>query len=443
MKFNGAQYQHAFVRQKRSQWFLQEPRHQITLLCFLATFTAYVERVGFSIAYTAMAKRVNVSESVKGTVLSAFYWGYGVSQVPGGFLAQRYGGRIMLMLSFLLWSAASLFTPKTAANSGAITAARVLVGVAQGFIIPSIHTWVPPHERARAVSLTTSGMYLGSAAAMLALPAVAAARGPGSLLLLNGALGLAWLSAWTIVGRDIPHRELMMPMSVGDAGRDVNARKGRQTATPWARMLRHPAVWAIVVNNFTFHYAFYVVMNWLPTYFDQVLKTNLADLGWIRTAPYLVMFATSNAGAWLGDYLITSRKASTAGARKTVNTLGFWGTAGALLLMPLAGNAAGGVLATSITLGMAGIARGGFSVNHMDIAPRHAGVFMGLSNTAGTVAGMVGVAVTGCMLEAAGTGSLLGWWQAFATSSALCMAGSLMFLTSARGDRLFGGSDQF
>lgn len=54
----------------------------------------------------------------------------------------------------------------------------------------------------------------------------------------------------------------------------------------------------------------------------QVLKTNLADLGWIRTAPYLVMFATSNAGAWLGDYLITSRKASTAGARKTVNTLG-------------------------------------------------------------------------------------------------------------------------
>jgi sugar phosphate permease len=63
------------------QLLLQEPRHQITLLWFMATFIAYVERVGFSIAYTAMAKRANVSESVKGTVLSAFYWGYGVSQV--------------------------------------------------------------------------------------------------------------------------------------------------------------------------------------------------------------------------------------------------------------------------------------------------------------------------------------------------------------------------
>ena len=31
-------------------------------------------------------------------------------------------------------------------------------------------------------------------------------------------------------------------------------------------------MWAIVANNFTFHYALYVVMNWLPLYFDQVLS---------------------------------------------------------------------------------------------------------------------------------------------------------------------------
>lgn len=58
-----------------------EARYIIVLACFLATFTAYVERVGFSIAFTAMARSAQVPESVKGTVLSAFYWGYGVSQV--------------------------------------------------------------------------------------------------------------------------------------------------------------------------------------------------------------------------------------------------------------------------------------------------------------------------------------------------------------------------
>ena len=59
----------------------QEPRHQITALCFAATFVAYMERVGFSIAYTAMARQAGTSEAVKGSVLSAFYWGYCLSQV--------------------------------------------------------------------------------------------------------------------------------------------------------------------------------------------------------------------------------------------------------------------------------------------------------------------------------------------------------------------------
>lgn len=57
------------------------PKVLIVLSCFLATFTAYVERVGFSIAFTAMCKQSQLDEHVKGNVLSAFYWGYGVSQV--------------------------------------------------------------------------------------------------------------------------------------------------------------------------------------------------------------------------------------------------------------------------------------------------------------------------------------------------------------------------
>jgi MFS transporter, ACS family, solute carrier family 17 (sodium-dependent inorganic phosphate cotransporter), other len=57
------------------------------------------------------------------------------------------------------------------------------------------------------------------------------------------------------------------------------------------------------------------------------------------------------------------------------------------MLMPLASDVRTGVLVTSLSLGFCGIARGGFSVNHMDIAPKYAGVVMGVSNTAGTLAG--------------------------------------------------------
>lgn len=55
----------------------------------------------------------------------------------------------------------------------------------------------------------------------------------------------------------------------------------------------------------------------------------------------------------------------------------------ALMLMPAAGSVASGVLFTTLTLGTLGLSRGGFSVNHMDIAPKYAGIVMGISNTAG------------------------------------------------------------
>ena len=49
-------------------------------------------------------------------------------------------------------------------------------------------------------------MYLGSAAAMLVLPSVAALLGAPALLKVVGALGLSWLALWLVLGREIPHR---------------------------------------------------------------------------------------------------------------------------------------------------------------------------------------------------------------------------------------------
>ena len=149
-----------------------------------------------------------------------------------------------------------------------------------------------------------------------------------------------------------------------------------------------------------------------------MLHASLASLGTAKTLPYLVMFAASNAGGWAGDWLINVRRLGVATGRKAVNTVGFWSAAAALMLMPGAAagapcNMAGppaltraplgapwrsqpkppalaaprpapagarsvgwGMLATTLVLGCAGFSRGGFSVNHMDVAPKFAGVVM-------------------------------------------------------------------
>lgn len=60
---------------------LPSTKNQIVFACFLATFIAYVERVGFSIAFTTISQENHINKAALGGVLSAFYWGYGLSQV--------------------------------------------------------------------------------------------------------------------------------------------------------------------------------------------------------------------------------------------------------------------------------------------------------------------------------------------------------------------------
>lgn len=392
-----------------------------------------------------MCRDEGIPERIKGTVMSAFYWGYGVSQIPGGFLAQRYGGRRMLIACFTCWCTICCFLmPQTASNISGMIAARVLIGVSQGFLIPSVHTvlseWVLPHERAKATSLTTSGMYLGSAAAMQHLPALARAWGsPVVILRAVGALGYLWLAIWLLVGRDVRHRTGLIPVTARDEQRDGGSGDQRKSvpATPTARLLRHPAVWAIVINNFTFHYAFYIVMNWMPTYFSSLIGTDLDRIGFGKPVPYVCMFVMSNVGGWMGDWLIGCGYA-VGPARKIVNSLGFWGMAVLLVAMPMARSVFQGLVLLTACLGVCGLARGGFSVNHMDIAPKYAGVVMGISNTAGTISGVIGVAITGYILEAAGgSAAPLGWFQAHFLAAGLGVAGSMYFIFAARGNRLF------
>lgn len=69
------------ARSRRPNYRLPSTKNQIVFACFLATFIAYVERVGFSIAFTAISQENDINKAALGGVLSAFYWGYGISQV--------------------------------------------------------------------------------------------------------------------------------------------------------------------------------------------------------------------------------------------------------------------------------------------------------------------------------------------------------------------------
>jgi MFS transporter, ACS family, solute carrier family 17 (sodium-dependent inorganic phosphate cotransporter), other len=73
----------------------------------------------------------------------------------------------------------------------------------------------------------------------------------------------------------------------------------------------------------------------------------------------------------------------------------------------------------------------GFSPNHLDIAPRHAGILMGITNTAGTVPGVVGVVITGWLVETTGA-----YTHAFVLSAAISIVGAVVWLAFATGKQV-------
>lgn len=287
---------------------------------------------------------------------------------------------------------------------------------------------------------------------MWILPSVAQSIGPGGLLRVVGCLGATWCLLWFFVGKGTPSADHELPVAHHKSSHKLRPESNGRT-TPWFRILTSIPIWAIIVNNFTFHYAVYVVMSWLPTYYNELLKVDLSSIGAIKSIPYIVMFLTSitghpisphavsiseHTGGWLGDYFILKWRLSVASGRKMVNCLGFLSAAMSLSVMPYATSVMSGIFWTTMVMGALGLSRGGFSVNHMDIAPRFAGIVMGISNTAGTLAGVIGVAVTGAILESKGGSAFVeGWSNAFSLAALLGIGGSLFFLRSAKGERLF------
>lgn len=117
------------------------PRRFILVgLCFLSTFVCYIDRVNMSVAIIPMAEEFKWDQTTKGIVLSSFFYGYLATQVLGGWLADRYGGKVVLGFGVLWWSVFTLLTPPAAAVSLAVLfIARVGMGFGEGVAFPAIH----------------------------------------------------------------------------------------------------------------------------------------------------------------------------------------------------------------------------------------------------------------------------------------------------------------
>ena len=249
---------------------------------------------------------------------------------------------------------------------------------------------------------------------------------------LFGAIGILWWIGWqksAAAGPELHPRVSSAELALikGDSEKDA----AEISPPPMLALLRTPAVWAIVVSHFCANWGTYVLLAWLPTYFNKGLGVDFAAVGIYTMIPYLFSFLSLNLGGWLADKMI-QRGMETTRVRKLMQGVGFGGFAAVLAVVGYVDSLVLAIALMSLGNFFGGAMSGGFGVNHLDIAPRGAGMIMGLSNTAATIPGIVGVYVSGLILDATGS-----WVLVFQTAAGVLTFGMVFYLLFASSKQLF------
>ena len=416
----------ARVIERRSLATHWQRRHILVALTFLACVIAYTDRVNISVAAVAMKEHFGWTQTQKGTVLAAFFVGYLLFMFIAGLLADRFGGKRVLGHSVLAWSILTLLTPAAATLSiTVLIVARIGLGVGEAGTYPSIYElfgrWVPPAERSRAVARMTSGFPLGTVIGLIVSGWLVQRYGWAAPFYVFGIIGLMWLIVWFQQVENDPATDRRLSAEESVLLQSVRPAKQRMDAVTLRQLLLRPCMLGIVAGHVAFTWSLYVLLSWLPSYFRDVHGLSIAHSGFFSAAPWLTMFALSNLAGTAADWMIRCGASVTA-TRKIMQCGALVVSAGLLLALHGVHSPAAALTLLCGAAGALAFVSAGHMPVYLDVAPRHGAVLFAFGNTFAAVPGVVGVAVTGWLLDVTGT-----YLAAFVLTAIVSAAGALTF----------------
>ncbi|EDW09107.2 putative inorganic phosphate cotransporter isoform X1 [Drosophila mojavensis] len=443
-------------------------RHVQCILCFFCLSLAYAWRVNLSVALVAMSGPSNATEanatldsseeaaevdqlfsfteSEKSYMLSSFFWGYIVTQVPGGYIAQRYGAKMLLMVGLVACAILTLLTPLSLKLGGwqALCVVRVLEGLTQGAVHPATHSllakWAPANERGMLATICYTGAQFGTIM-MLATSGFIAdsfAGWPG-IFYFGGICGFVWVLLWWIFAASTPEEhkritreELKFIEETRSVGKMQDARK--MAPTPWGSIFTSMPFLSLLVVHCTHMWGFWTLLTQIPSYMKNIYSIDIKSSSLLSSLPYTVMMILSFFFVWLSKVLQNNKSISTSFNRKFFNSVGHW-----IPMLSLIGlgyvpqeNSVLAVVLLTLTVGISAATYLGFQVNHIDLSPNYAGTLMGITNAAANVmSGLAPLAVGQIVKHPENVSE---WRTVFFVAAFFYFIGNLLFVVFGRTD---------
>jgi ACS family glucarate transporter-like MFS transporter len=287
-------------------------RYAVLAVTTLTAILLYLDRICLSqIAESNDFQRdLGVNKQGIGWISAAFFFAYAISQVPSGWLSDRFGARGMMAFYVALWS---LFTGLGGLTIGfaSLLITRLGMGIAQAGAYPTsgglLSRWIPFSERGVANSIVALGGRIGMALTPLLTAYFMAWFHWRATLVVYGLAGIfvAGLFYWVFRERPEQHpRVNRAECALIESGKPpgVATPHGRARRAPVGAMLRNRSLWCMSISMFCTNIGWAFLATWLPTYFKEVKHLSSTEGARVATLSLLGGLAGVMCGGYVADY---------------------------------------------------------------------------------------------------------------------------------------------
>jgi sugar phosphate permease len=405
-------------------------RWMVLLLISLMYMITYMDRTGISIAAPSMAKEFGLSQTAIGIVFSVFLWAYAIGQIPLGWLADRMGPRLVLLIIVPFWS---LMTATTAIARGVVSliVIRFVFGLAEAGAFPAatraMQLWFPKAERGIVHGVTHSFSRFAVAIVPFLAVSIMVAFGWRWIFYIFGAAGLLWSMAFFLLYRNLPEEhpkvnreELAQIRGCDPDGAISPVDLHPQLAPPWRIIFRSANMWYIAAGYCCFYYGTYFFVTWFPSYLLQYRHLSLKAVGTLASLPLFAGMVGDIVGGTLTDrvYRKTGRLKF---ARRIVAAPAMLASGLCLIPAALAHSAWTAILCLSASLFFLELVIGPAWAVPMDVGGEYSGTVSGVMNMAGSLAASLSPIIFGALVQR-------GFWiTPFFISAGVLLTGALIW----------------
>jgi ACS family D-galactonate transporter-like MFS transporter len=385
--------------------------HVFLMLLALVTIN-YVDRAVLSIAMPEISKDLNFDPAVVGLILSSFFWGYALMQIPSGWLADRYRPDKVVIGAAFAWGIVQTLTGFVS-SSKVLIFLRVLLGITEAPVYPGgaklQSVWLTSSERGRGATILDSGAPLGTAIGGPIIVAFMAWFGGWRGALIGAGILtiiIAWL-AWLVV-KGTPSTNKKM----NDAERDYiqkaldaeyEAHKKQAGASAGVKdYMKAKNFWCMCLGWFSFNTVFYGLMTWGPSYLAKTQNLDIKSLG----GSVLIIFGAGFVGEIIGGWIADTWRAK-GGSHNTVmrTMLSIAGIMTSISIFLLGSSTSLMMAITLLSIALFFLRWGGlyWSVPAAISQREHVGTVGGCMNFSGNIAGVITPIYVGFIVSATGS----------------------------------------